>query len=93
MTLISRGDVEGVKAAVEVRGLFQLSGNHISGFDEKASSALCLLADPLGRVTRGLYWGNVFERCAAVVPESKKALWAAVKSEGKLMFECGGGGR
>ena len=79
--------------AVEVRGLFKLIGNHLSGFDEKDSSALSLVADPLGRMARSLYRGNVFERCASVVPESQKALWDAAKPEGNVFVECKGGVR
>ena len=36
--LVSRGDVTGVKQAIQVRGRFGLSGNQVSGFDEPALS-------------------------------------------------------
>ena len=73
--IVSRGDVTGVKQAVVVRGRFNLIGNCITGFDERDSSALALSPDPLGRVVRNLYRGNIFERCANVVTETQKGMW------------------
>ena len=87
--LITRGEATGVKAAVEVGGLFKLIGNQISGFDEKDSSALSLAADALGRVARSIYRDNIFERCIAVVPKDQAALWDAAKPEGNVFVECG----
>jgi hypothetical protein len=87
--LVTRGEATGMKAAVDVRGTFQLSGNQVSGFDEKGSTALSLAADPFGRTARSTYRNNVFQRCAAVVPEPQKPLWAAAKTQGNLCIECG----
>ena len=85
--LVVRGDAVGVKAAVEVHGMFKLIGNHISGFDEKDSAALWLAADPLGRTARSVYSGNVFQRCAVVVPESQKKCWRASNVQGNVIIE------
>jgi hypothetical protein len=70
--MLTRGETTGVKSAVEVRGMFKLIGNHISGFDEKDSTALFLVADPLGRMARNLYRDNVFENCSHAVTENQK---------------------
>jgi hypothetical protein len=74
-------------AAVEVHGMFKLIGNNISGFDEKDSAALWLAADPLGRTARSVYSGNVFQRCAVVVPESQKQSWRASNVQGNVIIE------
>ncbi len=79
--LITRGETSGVKSAVDVRGMFKLIGNRISGFDEKGSAALSLTADPLGRTARSVYRDNVFTRCASLVDQSQKALWDASNAQ------------
>ena len=89
--LITRGEVTGVQAAVDVRGLFQVIGNQVAGFDEPGSAALSLTPDPLGRMSRNLYRNNIFERCAGVVPERQKALWDAAKAADNVCIACGGG--
>ena len=89
--LLLRGDAAGVKSAIELHGLYQFLGNHISGFDEQGSTALSLIADPLGRTARNVYRDNVFERCAAVVAETQKGLWDAAKPQGNTCLECGEG--
>ena len=73
--LIARGGAAGVKAAIELRGMFKLIGNHVSGFDEKDSAALSLLADPFGRTARSTFRDNIFQGCARVVPELQRGLW------------------
>ena len=83
--IVSRGDAADVKQAIEVRGRFQFIGNHISGFDEKDSCALALVADPLGRVGQCLYRGNIIERCAAVATETQKGLWDSSNKENNLI--------
>ena len=88
--LITRGDTAGVSSAVEVRGMFKLIGNQISGFDEKDSSALSLCADPLGRTAGSSFRDNIIEKCTAVVPKDQAALWAAAEPEGNVIVECGG---
>jgi len=72
--LVTRGETMGVKSAVEVRGMFRLTGNHISGFDEKGSAGLSLVADPVGRTARSLYRDNIFEKCSHAVTENGKPL-------------------
>jgi hypothetical protein len=89
--IVTRGDTPGVKAAINVRGMFQLIGNQIVGFDEKDSTALTLSADPLDRVSRSVYRKNVFHRCTAVVPQTQKSLWESARSEDNLLVECGEG--
>lgn len=78
--VITRGEATGVKVAVEIRGVFHLIGNQISGFDEKDSSALSLVTDPLGRMTRNLYRDNIFQHCTAVLPPEQKGLKGVVES-------------
>ncbi|MEW6354975.1 MAG: hypothetical protein AB1696_01500 [Planctomycetota bacterium] len=87
--LIARGDAAGVQHAVKLSGRVNLLGNCISGFDEKGSSALGLYPDALGRAPRNLYRGNVFDRCAEAVMESRKGLWDAALSEGNTFVGCG----
>jgi hypothetical protein len=70
--LVTRGEVTGVAAAVEVHGRFQFLGNRFYGFDEKDSAVLSLVADPLGRVKQCLQRDNVFDRCSQPVKESQK---------------------
>jgi hypothetical protein len=65
--LVSREETAGVKAAVEVRGRFNLVGNHFSGFDDKDSSAVTPYADPYGRVPHNIYRDNIFERCTRTI--------------------------
>ncbi len=72
--IIPRGETTGVRSAVAVHGLFKLIGNHITGFDENDSTALSLVADPFGRVSRNLCRDNIFEKCAHAVTESQKPL-------------------
>ena len=83
--VISRGDATGVKAAVEVHGRFDLIGNHLSGFDEKDSSALALFADRIRRSYRNIYRDNVFERCANLVAEDHAGLYKAADAGGNLV--------
>ena len=68
---------------------FKLAGNHISGCDEKDSSALSLASDPLGRTKQSVYRGNTFDRCTRVVPDSQKPLWEAAKTQGNVFIDCG----
>jgi hypothetical protein len=55
---ITRGAAAGVRAAVEIGGMFQLIGNQITGFDERPSTALSFAADPLGRAARSVCRDN-----------------------------------
>lgn len=89
--MITRGDVTGVQAAIDVRGRFQLIGNCVTGFDEPDSAALRLMADPLGRTAANRYRDNVFQRCTAIVPEDQKALWEATRPEGNVCLDPGSG--
>lgn len=83
--VVTRGEATGVKAAVTVSGMFQLIGNHVSGFDEKESAALSLTSDPLGRTARNVYRDNVFQRCTSIVPQTQRSLWDAAKPEGNVL--------
>ncbi len=89
--VIARGNVAGVKAAIEVGGRFNLIGNHVVGFDEPEATALSLAADPLGRTPHNLYCRNIFEHCARIVPEDQKVLWDGAKPEGNVYIECSEG--
>ncbi|NUQ65055.1 MAG: hypothetical protein HUU20_21535 [Pirellulales bacterium] len=67
--LLARGETGNVKAAVEVRGLFRITGNQFAGFDEPGSAALLLHPDPLGRPARPDGRDNVFDRCATPIQD------------------------
>ncbi|OGV82414.1 MAG: hypothetical protein A3K19_04035 [Lentisphaerae bacterium RIFOXYB12_FULL_65_16] len=86
--IVSRGDAQGVKQAIQVAGQFKLLGNTISGFDEAGSSALLLTPDPVGRVARNLIQRNTFERCSAVVKEAREGLWKECVADGNLFVNC-----
>ena len=58
---------------VEPHGRFGLIGNHISGFDEKDSTALSLKSDPFGRVAPCSCRDNVLDKCANLVTEDQAA--------------------
>lgn len=88
--LITRGDVSGVKAALEVWGCFNIIGNHISGFDEPGSAALALYPDALGRAPRLQIRQNIFERCASIVTETQKGLWNPAEAGYNVFIQCGG---
>jgi len=86
---ITRGEASGVKDAITVAGQFSLSGNVVSGFDEAGSAALSVKPDASGRLARGVYLRNTFERCAAVVREAQEGLWVKCLAEGNLFVNCG----
>jgi hypothetical protein len=75
--LLSRGETNGVKQAVEVRGRFDLVENQFHGFDEPDSAALGLYPDRFGRQLRNAYRRNTFGQCANVFAESEEGLWKA----------------
>ena len=87
--VVTRGDAAGVTAAVEVRGMFRLVGNQISGFDEPGSAALAIYLDPLERVRDGQYRQNVLARCAAAVSESQPGLWTPADRQANTIVDCG----
>lgn len=75
--VITRGGAVGVREAVVLKGLFQLIGNDISGFDEPASVGLSLYPDRFGKPMANLIRGNSIERCTVPVGESRQGLWEA----------------
>lgn len=83
--VVTRGGAQGVKEAVVVKGLFQLIGNHLSGFDEPGSIGLSLYPDRTGQPLPNLYLGNIVEHCAVPLGESVKDLWEAATREGNIM--------
>ena len=87
--LVTRGDATGVKEAVEVRGMFRLIGNKVSGFDEPGSAALAIYLDPLERVRGSLYRENVLQRCARAVSESPPGLWTPADRQANTIVDCG----
>jgi hypothetical protein len=89
--MISRGETEGVKQAVEIRGRFDLVGNRIYGFDEADSAALGLYPDRFGKPMANVYRGNTLERCTQVYAESEKGLWKAAQSGENVIFPSGSG--
>jgi hypothetical protein len=87
--IVTRGDATGVKAALELRGRFHLTGNCVSGFDEAGSAALGLYPDRFGRPLQNLCRNNTFERCSSVVSESEKGLWDALVTSDNSFLGCG----
>ena len=85
--VITRGDVAGVAAAIEVGGRFKVSDNFLVGFDEPDSAAFSLASDPLGRTAQSLFRNNRLERCTGTVPKDQAALWDATKPEGNVVVE------
>jgi hypothetical protein len=85
--VITRGETTGVKSAIDVRGLFKLIANQISGFDEKGSAVFSLTTDSFDRTARSIYRDNVFKRCANIVLPSQKKLWDASKTQGNVTVE------
>jgi hypothetical protein len=79
--IITRGGATGVKEAVVVKGLFQLLGNQISGFDEAGSVGLSLYPDRFGKPLPNVCRGNAIDRCTTPVGESEKGLWEATVRE------------
>lgn len=86
---IVRNGTTGIAQALELHGRFALKGNVMVGFDEPESVTLSLYPDPLGRVVRGLFCGNTFERCGVAVRESQEGLWAAANTRDNLFIDCG----
>jgi hypothetical protein len=70
--LLSRGETEGVKVAVEVCGQFNVTDNQFSGFDEPDCVALMLPPDPLGRPSRPVCRDNVFDQCTAPIQDARQ---------------------
>ncbi|MBM3475686.1 MAG: hypothetical protein FJX75_20670 [Armatimonadetes bacterium] len=89
--VIERGGATGVGAAVMVAGRFNLTGNHIVGFDEPGSAALALLPDRLGNPPPNRYRGNILERCTRALSEGSETAWKAANSEGNECTDCGTG--
>lgn len=87
--LVTREYESEVSAALEIRGRFTVTANHIVGFDGEGMTALRLFPDPLGRAPASLYLDNVFERCRAVVQESAEGLWGAAQARGNVFIACG----
>lgn len=86
--IVSRAAATGIKQAVQLRGRFNLTGNHFCGFDETGACALALFPDRLGNPCKNLYRNNVFERCANAVSESQKGLWQAGMCDGNDFIGC-----
>ncbi|MCE5240023.1 hypothetical protein LLH23_16300 [bacterium] len=85
--LISRGETP-AKEAVAVRGAFDLTGNHFSGFTDEGSAALSLYPDRFGKPLPLQVRDNIFETCGNPVAESVKGLWDACRAEGNVFQNC-----
>ncbi len=85
--ILSRGTVEGVKAAADVRGVFKIADNQFAGFDEPGSAALVLHPDPLRRGCRTICRDNVFVRCATPIAATAPGVWKAVIKGGNVFGE------
>jgi hypothetical protein len=86
--VIERGGAEGVKSAVSVGGLYQITENQIIGFDEPGSSGLLLMPDRQGNPLPNFFRGNNVIHCAIGVSESKPGLWKASTLEGNSFRDC-----
>jgi len=85
--LITRGEAP-AKEGVIVKGAFDLTGNHFSGFGEEGSAPLSLYPDRFGKPLALHVRGNIFEGCANPVAESVKGLWDACRAEGNVFLDC-----
>ena len=88
--IITRSKAEEVLEAIALGGRFKILGNQVSGFDGKDCTALLLNADKAGRMYRDVICGNTFEKCAALVKESKQGLWDNALKSGNMFLDCGG---
>ena len=86
--LVTRGNTTNVPHGIEVHGCFQLIDNRITDFDEDKSIALALYTDPIGRVSKSQYLGNIFENCFDVVNESQPELWKKSLTKDNLTIGC-----
>lgn len=86
---LTRDASTGVKQAIELRGRFQFVGNRLIGFDEAGCAALAVFPDPTDKSASSRVLRNLFERCAQVVRESRKGLWAAASVRGNEFVDCG----
>ncbi|MDD5523309.1 MAG: hypothetical protein PHI84_21020 [Kiritimatiellae bacterium] len=87
--IVTRTTAVGIKQAIQVRGNFQLLGNHVTGFDEPDCAALALFEDRFGNVPSNLYRDNVIEKCAVAVSESRKGLWDEKAASENTVLNCG----
>lgn len=67
--LFSRGETEGVKVAVQIRGRFKITDNQFSGFDDPDCVTLMLPPDALGRPSRSVCKDNMFDQCATPIQD------------------------
>ncbi len=81
---LTREGVTGVKQAAQVKGRFQLLGNHFSGFDEPGAAALGLSLDRFGQPPASTYRDNVFERCTSMVAAEQPSVWDAASKAGNV---------
>ena len=86
--LVTRGNTVNILLCIEVHGCFQLIDNRIVNFDEDKSIALALYTDPIGRVSKSQYQGNIFENCFDVVNESQPELWKNSLKKDNLTIGC-----
>jgi hypothetical protein len=70
--LVARGGTSGVRVAIEVRGRFQIAGNHVSGFDEQDARAIVFGPDPLGRMPNSDCHDNIFDQCTQTIDASHR---------------------
>ncbi len=78
--LLSRGETDGVKVAVEIRGQFRITGNQFAGFDEPGSVALLVHDDPLGRTPLAAGPDNAFDNCLVPIQEGAAHAESSVSS-------------
>ncbi|MEO6809003.1 MAG: right-handed parallel beta-helix repeat-containing protein [Isosphaeraceae bacterium] len=88
--LVVRGATTGVKAAVEIRGRFNLIGNQFNGFDEKEAATLSIWPDRFDKPSRSMYRNNILEQCSNAVAESAPGLWAAAITKDNEFIDCEG---
>ena len=82
--ILSRGETDNIKVAIEVRGQFVLADNQFTGFDEPDCVTLMLHPDPLGRPRRLVCRDNFFDQCTTPVGDAVPGVWKAAIKSGNL---------
>lgn len=67
--VIDRNGADGVKAAVIVEGLYKISDNTITGFNEKNSCGFLIMNDRLNKPMPNLYLNNIISHCMNGIKE------------------------
>jgi hypothetical protein len=86
--LITRGLATGVAHAITVAGQVNLLDNIITSFNEPGSTALALTSSRVGPIGRGVYRGNIFQRCSHPVSQGQPGLWTQEDTAASRFTDC-----